>query len=1303
MPGRLSFRILGPLEIERDGLPLAVRGSKLRGLAALLLVNHGDVVSTDSLIDALWGDDPPATARTSLQVQVSKLRKLLDGDRTARLETRDPGYILRIDPEQLDLHRFERLVEEGRGMLAAGEPEWARGALGRALDLWRGQPLAGLNIPGLPLAELADLEARRFAALGSRLEADLDLGRHAEVILELEGELASRPFDEGLHALAALALYRAGRPSDALEIISRLRRALSGELGINPGPSLERLEQRILNRDPELDVGSSAVESSVREGRKTVTAMVCRMAGHQEARPLDPEVQRGLIEAFVDATTQLVEAHGGVVQDALGGRVAAVFGIPRMHEDDASRAVRVASDLLQGAGLRAGQVAGGADASRSQIALRAGIAAGEVLFEDSEGGQNLLSGDPLELADELARAARPGEVLLNQTAARLVQKEARAEPAETILLTEDGPSMVAFRLTDLLRPEEAGRRLRSPLVGREEELAVLRHAFGRITRERSCSIVTVIGPEGVGKSRLVSEFLSEVRPKADVLAGRCLPYGRDITFWPVAEIVKTAAAIGDEDELERARDKIRGLVEGEEDAEFIEEQIAALLGLSGESPVPDEIFWSIRKCLEAAAKRRPLVVVFDDVQWAEATLLDLVEHIAAWTGAAPILLICLARPELVERRPGWGGGRIDATNLMLGTLNRDQSSELIDNLVGHARFDEDVGERIMAAAEGNPLFIEELLAMLIDEGKLRWSKDGWVADSDLSNVPIPPTVVALLGARLDRLSIAQHRVLELASIVGKDFAAMDLEAFGPDANAGLDDILEALVGKDLILPQWVSGRGGRAFRFRHILIQNVVYQGMPKEARARAHEAFGMHIERRAGDRLAGLEEIIGYHLEAAHTYKMELGLPDEDQPPLSIRAAARLASAGRAAFARDDMPAAASLLGRTLALIPEDDPRCPELFWRRGVALYEMGRLDEAGAVFDRGLNLASRVGDEAFEWRLRIERMEFRYHLEPERLDVHAMEQVARAAMKIFERLGDRSGMARAYRLLGDAEAEAGRHEDAAQHLQLGLQYALDSGDEYEANQKPNLGVVHGPIPAERAIEISRGYLERARRPNPDGMAGLGLLLAMTDRMHEARAVFEEGLARARQLGAEWKTPSINMHYGAALLIVDDAPGAEAVLRPAVEAFQRIGERAFMSTAVAILAEALYREDKDDEAMLASLISEDASATGDVASHMAWRSVRAKVLARRGELREAERLAREAVAYADAADLLNMGADAHLDLATVLESAGRGTEATAEIEAAIGLFERKGNVVSAARARDRLLGLLASSPGRSDEAEGR
>jgi DNA-binding SARP family transcriptional activator/tetratricopeptide (TPR) repeat protein len=1286
MSGRLAFRILGPLEIERDGATLDVRSARTRTLLAVLLLHQGETTSTDAILDSVWTEAIPETGRSAVQVVVSRLRRLLAHDPEITLHTRADGYTLEVPVDRLDVSRFEDLVDEGLRSLRDGALTGGRDTLERALGLWRGQPLADIDLPAEYSARITELEERRLSALEARLEADLSLGRHLELIPELEALRATHALDERINGLAALALYRAGRQADALDALARLRRNLSVELGMEAGPAIQTLEAQILDRDPALDAPRAEVPAAARDVRKTITAVVCRpVSGGGGAR--DPERERHELGGLAERLREAVEDHGGRMLDLLPGRLCAVFGIPRLHEDDAAQAVRAAAEVAFDRATTRSDPA--------ELACSVGIATGEVLVRDSTTEQTLLSSEPVALADDLARSARAGEVLMTQASLQLAHAVAGVQPADLVVLPDQTVPMVAFRLTSV-RSDDTGstRRLSSRFVGREDELRVLDHCFGRVLAEQRARLVTVLGAAGIGKTKLVDELVRRHELETGVVVGHCLSYGRDITWWPVAEIVKTIAGIADEDPAETARRKIASAVGTDPDADFVTEQIATVLGLSEATPVADELFWAVRTFLEAAARARPLIVRFEDIHWADPTLLELIEHIATWASGAPLLLVCTARPDLLELRPSWGGGRVEATNVWLEGLSREETAELLANLLGNSDLLTGARDTILEAAEGHPLFLEELLCMLIDDGMLRWVEGRWVAAETLPEAPLPLTVQALLGARLDRLSPTERRLLEEAAVIGREFAEEDLAAFeqpGPETGR----ILDSLVRKELIFPEELSRERGREFRFRHTMIRDAVYRATSKEVRSEDHEAYGRHLAERSSDRLAEIEEIVGYHFEMAHGYRVDIGLLDERTTALGEEAAVRLTAAGTRALERRDMSAAVSLLRRGLSLMAADDAGRPRLAWQLGTALYETGELAAAERVFEEGIREATRTGDEASLWRLRIERSSILFWSAPASHDTHEVEDLADAAASAFEQLGDVAGMARAFRLKGDALGRRGRELQAAEAAARAQELAAAAGDELETS---HLGfvIVHGPMPADRCLEIIEADVSRVRRPSPDAIAMRGFALAMTGQGEAARSGFEEALSRAQELGAEWSIVSIQMYWGAALLMVDDDENAEEHLRSAVDSLRAMGERSMRSTAVALLAEALYRQDRHDEAMAATVESEETTAVDDLASQMAWRGVRAKLLARAGDLSAAVALAEEAIGFADRTDFVNMAADAHLDHAIVLQLAGDDVGAAAQAEIAGALLASKGNAAAGARveAFRRTLAPRAATP---------
>ncbi len=437
------------------------------------------------------------------------------------------------------------------------------------------------------------------------------------------------------------------------------------------------------------------------------------------------------------------------------------------------------------------------------------------------------------------------------------------------------------------------RHLDSAMVGRHKELEMLDHALDRVVTERTSHLFTLLGPAGVGKSRLVWEFVGP-GTEATVLRGRCLSYGEGITYFPLVEIVQEAAGVGRTDDLATARSKLATLAEGAEDRDRIVSLVAGLLSW-GEPVAAEDGQWGVRKLLEHLAHERPLVCVFDDIHWAEPNFLELVEHLADWTRDAPLLLLCVARPELLELRPDWGGGKMNATTILLEPLAGDEVSHLVDNLLGRADIPATARARILEAAEGNPLFVEEMLGMLIDDGLLRFEDGAWRAVEDLAHVTVPPTIQLLLAARLDRLDAEERAVIERGAVEGKVFHAGAVTTLTPERlRPQVPTRLLALARKELIRPDRAEFAGEDAFRFRHLLIRDAAYRAMPKEQRADLHQRFAEWLEGAAGERLAEYEEILGYHLEQAYRYRAELGPPDEATKDLGRSAATRLDLLGR-------------------------------------------------------------------------------------------------------------------------------------------------------------------------------------------------------------------------------------------------------------------------------------------------------------------------------------------------------------------------------------------------------------------------
>ena len=1224
--GPLEFGILGPLAVWRDGRELPLGSPKQRTLLAVLLVQANAVVRTTTIVDELWGEEPPATAVTTVQVYVSRLRKLL-GPKV--VETRPTGYRLRVDPGALDLERFEALHDEGRRLFADGSTEEAGQVLRDALALWRGRPLADFEHDAFALSETARLEGLHLAALELRLETDLALGLQAEIVGELEVLVREHPLRETLRGLLMLALYRAGRQADALVTYQGGRAALLDEQGLDPSETLQQLEKAILRHDPTLDLtpgGSSArAAPSVAPGRKVVSVLFCEVAAYADERS-DPEAIGQVNARCFALASAVVERYGGTVERFVDDEVMAVFGVPFVREDDALRALRAAVEIRDGLpGL-------GAQG-------RIGVSSGEVL---SGAGSLRVTGDPVAVGKRLKEAAVPGEVLIGEATLELVREAAGVELVDHLHVKGRAEPVPAWRVVDV--HEAPGRLHVMRFVGREHELAVLRSPWERVRDERRCELVTVVGEAGIGKSRLAAELLGSI--DARVVAGRCLPYGEGITYWPVVEVLK---------ELELPPDEAAAAT------------IRSLVGEQKAVVTADEIALAFRKTLEHAAAERPLVVVLDDIHWGEATLLDLVEHVALLSLGAAILIVCLARPELVERRPAW------PTTLRLEPLSDEYVDELLPGrIAGPFR------KRIARAAGGNPLFVQEMLA-LADE------REG------TEELAVPPTLHALLAARVDRLEPDERSVLERGAVEGEVFHQSAVQALASEQTPVMPP-LAALVRKGLITPDRTDLAGEDGFRFRHLLIRDAAYETLPKANRADLHERFAAWLEEH-GVELVSLDELLGHHLERAYRYHEELGQVAEEIRALGARAADRLASAGHRALVRGDLTAAANLLGRALALGIDDPGVRVGAQVDLAYALGETGPLAEPDAMLTATMDAAAGLEDQGVELRALVQHAAHR--LNDPTADPAEVLVVSTAAAKTFEQLGDPGGQALAERLASMALQHSGRSRESRDAAELALVHADASGDQATRRRVVSTlsfylaGGPHGATPVNEGIRRSEELLESSQDdPGLQAviMRGLSILLAMAGRFDEARdqirrsslviddrnqrtdLVFQRNVAHAKEL-------------------MGDRAGAEEVffaryarLRDAAGA---VPDRPAMGAAVE-LAHFYCDDGRWDEA--ADCLSYTL-AWPEPVFYSSWAvhrlEVQGRLAAHHGRHAEGLALVHRAVALLEPVENLDFKARVQLSLAEVERANGQTAAADAAVEAAIRLFEERGNIAAVARLR--------------------
>jgi class 3 adenylate cyclase/tetratricopeptide (TPR) repeat protein len=952
-----------------------------------------------------------------------------------------------------------------------------------------------------------------------------------------------------------------------------------------------------------------------REQRKRVTILFCDVTGSTAlGESADPETLRALLARYFERMKGIIESHGGTVEKFIGDAVMAVFGVPVLHEDDALRAVRAAGEMQ-------------AAAPELGLQTRIGVNSGEVVTGTRE---RLATGDAVNVAARLEQAAAPGEILLGEATIRLVREAVEVEAVPPLALKGKRDPVPAYRLLGLTMVTERGHT--TPMIGRERELDRLQDVHGQMEHDRSCQLFTILGTAGVGKSRLAGEFLAGL-DQARIVRGRCLSYGEGITYWPVVEILKQLDTVPSD--------------------AYAAAALKSLLGESHITTSAEEIAWGFRKLLEEQAQEQSLVVVFDDLQWGEETFLDLVEHIADLSRDAPILLLCMARPDLLERRPGWGGGKWNATTVLLEPLDAGETDQLFDALGG---VEAGLRERIRQVAEGNPLYVEEMLALVLA------SRDG--------KVTVPPTIQALLAARLDQLDPSERSVLECGAIEGRVFHRNAVQVLVPDAGS-LQGQLMGLVRKELVRPARAQLSGDEAYRFRHLLIRDAAYDALPKAVRAELHQRFAVWLEERGAD-IIDLDAILGYHLEQAAKYKQELGQADDK---LADRAGERLRIAGQQAQWRGDTRAARGLLERSLTVL---QPIRLDVNLELDLALLQptvQERVAMAEAVTER----ARAVNDHRGEVVAKVMAAYHRLLLGTNE-SVDELETLAREALPLLEQVGDHAGLIHVWEALGCVANTHCHFEDEAHAAEQAMYHARRIG-------RPGLFVlphalILGPRPAEEALRTLLPLL--TDDPHPEPRLWVAILLNMLGRFDEAGAAAQEASRRVRELTGE---------YGAERLLAlfatftGNHEAAARSWRLVCDAAEEQGNRNVLSTFAPTLGRSLCMLGRYDEAEPLAHLGRELGDEQDAVTQMLWRQVVALVYSHRGQHQDAERLAREAVAIGERTDALTWQGDALCDLAEVLARAGRSQEATAMLEQALERYERKRNAAMVTQVRQRLM----------------
>jgi class 3 adenylate cyclase len=906
--------------------------------------------------------------------------------------------------------------------------------------------------------------------------------------------------------------------------------------------------------------------------RKTVTAVFCDVTGSTAlGQRLDPEALRGLMEAHFAIVSAALVRHGGTVEKFVGDAVMAVFGVPVAHEDDALRACRAAQEVLSA-------MEGGVEfAQPVALTVRVGVETGEVVVGEPGRGSTFASGAAVNLAARLEQAALPGECLIGPGCFRLVRDLVQVEVKDGLSLKGFPDTVTAYRLRAVNKADRpVSDRPAAPLVGRARELALLGQAFDRAANDRTCQLVTVLGQAGAGKSRLAAEFLAGLvgegaqgtsGSEVTVLRGRCLSYGEGVTYWPLVEVVRQAAGLTGAETEEQARGRLTALLHGDPDARQVAELVAPVAGLGGAPGAVEDTAWAVRRLLEALAADRPVVLMVDDLHWAEPGLREVIDGVSDWSRDAPILLLVLARPELLDDVPDWGAGKTNAMAALLEPLRDTEVDTLTSSLLPSRQLTAGLVARIRQAAGGNPLFVEQLLAMLGESQQLD--------DEEIADLEIPPTIVALLTARLDRLSPVERAVVGAASVIGQTFypaAVIELSLQSADEVAAA---LRTLMRKGLVRPRRSDLPGQEALRFDHVLVRDAAYNALTKQARAVLHERFAGWLDKHTEGR--AYDDFIGSHLEAAYRNRDELGLLDDAARRLGKEAALRLVAAGRLLL---DTDAAVALLTRALALHPDEGPDRWSIQWDLVEALLRNAPL--AAAEIAESIRAAA-VAVEDLKWttRARLALASARQNTNPQG-STQPLAQEAERALMVFDRLGDELGLGWAHLCLRDVANMTGRVDVMATESQLAAEHLTRAGRTRLA-QRTLGGALFAMINGAQAASL--GLVEARRRAEAAeggrvswmvtwlAVSFFATLLGDADEEQQAR----EQAERLRvELGTADATETVAGVMGRAALACGRSAEAVEFFARQCDVLEEVGASSYLSTAAAYHAHAvLYNGD--------------------------------------------------------------------------------------------------------------------------------
>jgi class 3 adenylate cyclase/tetratricopeptide (TPR) repeat protein len=1041
--------------------------------------------------------------------------------------------------------------------------------------------------------------------------------------------------------------------------------------------------------------GASLSASIAVESRRVVTIVFAMPKVHSLADEAPgPEVMRDVMSRYFEGMRGALERHGGTVEKFIGDAVMAVFGLPVRHEDDALRGVRAAADM---------QVA--LDALNPEfrrefgleLSNHIGVNSGEVIAGDASTAQRMVTGDAVNTAARLEQAAGSGEVVLGDLTYRLARDQIEVEFMAPLELKGKAEPVPAYRLVRATAAADAERSHGTPFVGREEEMGRLSGGLQEAIEHRAAQLVTVVGDAGVGKSRLIREFAGAARAQAQLVRGRCLPYGDGITFWPLAEVVREAAGITSEDTPRIATRRIDRLLErgAAEDREAVVERIAAAINLSDAQFPVAELMWGGRRFLETIAAEHPVVMLVDDLHWAEATFLDFLDHLLETVESASLLILGSARHEIAERHPEWAASH-EPMLINLQPLSDADAGQIVEELLGS--LEAPIRARIAEVAEGNPLYVEQIVSMLVETGAIERGIDGWVAREGSGALQIPPTVQALVAARLDALQSEERSVVDPASVIGLSFP-MDAvaELVEEQVRPRLGDDLDVLVTKQLVRR---LAEDDVIYRFGHQVIRDTAYGSLLKRARAALHERFVSWAERvnRERGRELEFEEILGYHLEQAYRYRESLGVIDAEARDVAERAAEKLSSAGRRAFARGDTPAAASLIRRAVDLLEPGDPRRLDLIPDLGETLLTMARFSEATTELDAALESAQVAGDARAAARITIARM-LTDLFSGEATERKDMLETANLLLATLTELEDEGGVARAWRYLLFVHANAGRFDDMAMAAEQLMEHAGLAGEDRLVRRGAAIyttAVVLGSTPVDQAIEHCEGLLERVagdRRSEAIVFGALAQLHAMAGDFELARTLYRREQEYLESLGPSRELASTSMDSARVEVLAGDLARAESELRRDDMELEALGERYFRSTVDGLLAMVLWQQGSGDADVFCRK-AEELADPDDTGSQIYWRLARAGLTVAEDPA-AARRIADEAVSLAASTSGPTILADALRGRADVVTLLGDRDQARQDLEYALELYRRKGDVVSAAATEQRLAGSVTAAGG--------